>query len=87
MKKDLQKIIGDRKGVIRDLIEDERYVDYNKKPLNFLGVPIRTIRGRRSDRLKSARVLVAPKSAKSIVGRDWLVALRYKITQPIERGV
>ena len=33
-----------------------------------------------------ARVLVAPNSGKSIVDRDWLVALRYKNTQPIERG-
>ena len=31
------------------------------------------------------RVLVAPNSGKSIVGRDWLVAFRYKITQPIEK--
>ena len=31
-------------------------------------------------------MLVAPNSGKSSVGRDWLVALRYKITQPIERG-
>ena len=31
-------------------------------------------------------MLVASNAGKSIVGRDWLVALRYKITQPIERG-
>ena len=31
-------------------------------------------------------MLVAPNSGKSIVGRDWLVALRYKKTQPIEKG-
>ena len=36
--------------------------------------------------VSKARVLVAPNSENSIVGRDWLVALRYKITQPIERG-
>ena len=29
---------------------------------------------------------MAPNSGKSIIGRDWLIALRYKITQPIERG-
>ena len=33
-----------------------------------------------------ARVLVAPNSGKSIVGRDWLIALRYQIKQPIESG-
>ena len=36
--------------------------------------------------VSKARVLVAHNSGKSIVDRDWLVALRYKITQPIERG-
>ena len=36
--------------------------------------------------VSKARVLVASNSGKSIVGRDWLVALRYKITQPIKRG-
>ena len=36
--------------------------------------------------VSNARVLVAPNSGKSIVGRDWLVALRYRIDQPIELG-
>ena len=35
--KDLQKIVGERKVVIREMIENERYVDYNKKPLELLG--------------------------------------------------
>ena len=33
-----------------------------------------------------ARVLVAPNNGKSIFDRDWLIALRYIISQPIERG-
>ena len=33
-----------------------------------------------------ARVLVAKKGAKSIVGRDWLTALKYKIEQPMTQG-
>ena len=33
----LQKIVGDRKVVIRDMIAGDRYVDYSKKPLNLLG--------------------------------------------------
>ena len=36
--------------------------------------------------VSKARVLIAPNSGKSIVGRDRVVALRYKISQPIERG-
>ena len=36
-KSDLQKIVGERKVVIRDMIPGERYVDCNKKPLKLLG--------------------------------------------------
>ena len=36
--------------------------------------------------VSNARVLVSPNSGKSIVGRDWLAALHYKITQSIETG-
>ena len=76
--------MGERK-VIRDIIEGERCFDYNKKPLELLGyqfvrleVAVTTV--------SKARILVAPNSGKSTVGRDWLVALDDKITQPIERG-
>ena len=56
-----------------------------KKPLNLLGYQfVRLEVG--GVTVSQARVLVAPNSGKSIVGRDWLVALRYKSTQPIERG-
>ena len=85
-KRDLQKIVGDRKVVIRDMIPGERYIDYNKKPLNlqknhqFVRLEVAGVT------VLKARVLVASNAVKSIVGHDWLVALRYKITQPIERG-
>ena len=35
--KDLQKIVGERKVVIREMIDGEKFVDYNKKPFNLLG--------------------------------------------------
>ena len=35
--------------------------------------------------VSEARVLVATNSGKSIVDLDWVVALRYQITQPMER--
>ena len=81
----LQKIVGERKVVIRDMIGGERYVDYNRKPLKLLGYHFVRLEVA-GVTVSKARVLVAPNSGKSIVGRDWLVALRYKITQPIERG-
>ena len=36
-KRDLKKIVGERKVVIREMIKDERYVDSNRKPLGLLG--------------------------------------------------
>ena len=36
--------------------------------------------------VSKARVLVAPNSGKSKIDRDWLIALRYQIRHPIERG-
>ena len=84
-KRDLLKIVGERKVVIRVMIEGERYVDYNKKPLNLLGYQFVRLEVA-GVTVSKARVLIAPNSGKSIVGRDWLVALRYKISQPIERG-
>ena len=36
--------------------------------------------------VSKAKVLLAPNSEKSMVGRDWLVARRYRFNQPIERG-
>ena len=35
-KQDLQQIIGERKVVVRDMIEDELNVDYNKRPSKLL---------------------------------------------------
>ena len=82
--KDLQKIVGERKVVIRKMIENERYVDYNKKPLELLGYQFVRLEVA-GVTVSKAKVLVAPNSGKSIVGRDWLVALRYRINQPMER--
>ena len=84
-KRDLQQIVGEQKVVIGDMIGGEKNVDYNRKPLKLLGYQFVRLEVA-GVTVSKARVLVAPNSGKSIVGRDWLVALRYKITQPIERG-
>ena len=83
--RDLQQIIGERKVVVRDMIEDEHYVDYNKRPLKLLGYQFVRLEVA-GVTVSKARVLVAPNSGKSIVGRDWLIALRYQIKQPTESG-
>ena len=56
-KKDLQKIVSERKVVIRGMIDGERYVDYNKTPLNLLGYQCVRLEVARVNVLK-ARVLV-----------------------------
>ena len=73
--RDLRKIVGERKVVIREMIEKERYMDYNKKPPELLGYQFVRLEVAGVTASK-ARVLVAPNSGKSTVGRDWLVALR-----------
>ena len=84
-KRDLTKTIGERKVVIRDMIDKERYVDYNKRPLDLLCYQFMRLEAA-GVTVSKARVLVALNSGKSIIGRDWLIALRYKISQPIKRG-
>ena len=84
-KRDLQQTIGERKVVVRDMIQHEHYVDYNKRPLKLLGYQFVWLEVA-GVTVSEARVLVAPKSGKSIVGPDWLIALRYQIKQPIESG-
>ena len=71
--------------VIRDMIPGERYIDYSRKPLSLLGYQFVRLEVA-GVTVSQARVFVASNAGKSIVGDDWLVALRYKITQPIERG-
>ena len=43
-KRDLTKIIGKGKVVIREMIDNERYVDYNKKPPGSIGLSICMLR-------------------------------------------
>ena len=80
--RDLQKTAGERKVVIRDMSGDKRYVECNMMPLKLFGYQF--IRLEVADvTVSKARDLVARNSGKSILGRDWLVATRYKTPQPI----
>ena len=67
------------------MIDNERYVDYNKKPLQLQGHQFVRLEVA-GVTVSKARVLVAPNYGKSIIGRDWLIALRYQTRQPIEGG-
>ena len=85
---ELERNIGKYWVVVREMIDDERYVDFNRRPLPLLGYMFVSIQVGKTGKTKmsKARVLVAKKGAKSIVGRDWLTALKYKIDQPNTRG-
>ena len=67
------------------MIEIEQYVDYTKRPLKLLGHQFVRLKVTGVN-VSKARLLVVPNSGKSIVGRDWLIALRYRIKKAIESG-
>ena len=64
--------------------EIERYVDFNRRPIPLLGYMFVSIQVGKT-KMSKARVLVAKKGAKSIIGRDWLTALNYRIEPPITK--
>ena len=82
---ELRRIIGRWWVVVRDMIDGERYVDFNRRPLLLLGYMFVSIQIEKT-RMSKARVLVAKKGAKSIVGRDWLTVMNYRIEAPITKG-
>ena len=82
---ELRRIIGRRWVVVRDMIDGERYVDINRCPLPLLGYMFVSIQVGKT-RMSKARVLVAKKGAKSIIRRDWLTALKYRIEPSITKG-
>ena len=63
---------------VRPMIEGERYVDFNGKPLQLLGYVFCELQVNDSY-IRKARILIARSGAKSIIGREWLTTLRYKL--------
>ena len=66
---ELERIIGKYWVVVREMIDDERYVDFNRRPLPLLVYMFVSIQVGKT-KMSKASVLVANKGAKSIVGRD-----------------
>ena len=69
---------------VREMIEGERYVDFIGKPLNLLGYVFCELQVG-NQYIKKARILIAKKGTKSIIGREWLSTLRYRFT-PVNEG-
>ena len=56
-------------------------MDFNKRKLNLLGYVFCQLEVGDS-KLQKARILVAERGAKSLIGRDWLNAFNYKFVSP-----
>ena len=65
---------------VRPMVDEEKYVDFNGQPLKLLGYVFCQLQvGEKV--IKKARVLVAREGMKSIVGREWLSTLKFKMVQ------
>ena len=78
---EIKRIMKRKTLFIRQLPEDEEYVDFNKRKLNLLGYVFCQLEVGDS-KLQKARILVAERGAKSLIGRDWLNAFNYKFVSP-----
>ena len=63
---------------VREMVETERYVDFNGKPLQLMGYVFCELQINNSYK-KNARILIAKKGTKSIIGREWLSTLKYQV--------
>ena len=65
---------------MRPMVDEEKYVDFNGKPLKLLGYVFCQLQvGEKV--IKKARVLVAREGMKSIVGSEWFSTLKFKMVQ------
>ena len=78
---EIKRIMKRKTLLIRQLPEDEDYVDFNKRKLNLLGYVFCQLEVGES-KMQKARILVAERGAKSLIGRDWLNAFNYKFVSP-----
>ena len=75
---EVKRIMKRNELQVRPMIEDERYVDFSGRPLKLLGYVFCELQVNDSY-VKKARILIAKPGTKSIIGREWLSTLRYKL--------
>ena len=73
-----KRIMKRDKLQVRPMIEGDRYVDFNGKPLQLLGYVFCELQVDESY-VREARILIAQNGSKSIIGREWLSTLRNKL--------
>ena len=81
---DTKEIMKRKTLFIRELPEDEEYVDFNRRKLGLLGYIFSNLEVGES-KLQKGRIMIAEKGAKSLIGRDWLTALNYKFVSPNQK--
>ena len=81
---EIKQIMKREAFTVCEMIEGERYVDFNGKPLNLLGHVFCKLQVG-NQYIKKARILIAKKGKNSIIGREWLSTLRYRFT-PVNEG-
>ena len=77
---EIKEIIKRRELQVRRMIPGEKYVDFIGKPLELLGYKFCELRVG-GNYIRKARILVAKKGVKSIVGRELLATLKYTLSQ------
>ena len=69
----------------RPMPKTEQYVDYNNKPLNLLGFTSVDVKvGKRT--IKNARIFITRDGKRSLIGRDWLNQLNFRVREAGENS-
>ena len=74
----MKQLLGTDVLFAQSLPPSENQVDFNQRPLDVTGCIHEHLKIGKQE-LKQARMLVAEKG-RSLVGRDWLVAVKYQLT-------
>ena len=75
---EVKRITKRDKLQVRPMNEDDRYVDFSGKPLKLMGYVFCELQVN-DCYVKKGRFLTAKPGTKSIIGREWLSTLRYKL--------
>ena len=75
---DLRTIMKKNVLFARPLPMEEEYVDYNGRPLNLLGFTTIDVKVGKKE-TKKARVVITWDGKKSLIGKDWLTSLNFRV--------
>ena len=75
---EIKQIMKRETLLVRPMIENERYVNLNGKPLKLLGYDFCELQVK-NNYVKKIRIFIAKNGTKSIIGKEWLSTLPYKL--------